>query len=145
VVEGWDRDRQPRLATGTLVTIDNQIDQTTGTVRLRATFPNQDNALFPNQFVYTRLLIQQKHGVLLIPTAAVQRNANNTYAFIVNADSTVSIRNVELGTTNGDETEITKGLVPGDEVVLSGVDKLSEGTKVAAQLQEIPTTRGEKK
>src|SRR5258708_5263711 len=83
---------------------------------LRATFPNQDNALFPNQFVYTRLLIQQKHGVLLIPTAAVQRNANNTYAFIVNADSTVSIRNVELGTTNGDETEITKGLVPGDEV-----------------------------
>jgi multidrug efflux system membrane fusion protein len=83
--------------------------------------------------------------VLLIPTAAVQRNANNTYAFIVNADSTVSIRNVELGTTNGDETEITKGLVPGDEVVLSGVDKLSEGTKVAAQLQEIPTTRGEKK
>jgi membrane fusion protein, multidrug efflux system len=145
VVEGWDRDQQHRLATGTLVTIDNQIDQTTGTVRLRATFPNQDNALFPNQFVYTRLLIQQKHGVLLIPTAAVQRNANNTYAFIVNADSTVSIRNVELGTTNGDETEITKGLVPGDEVVLSGVDKLSEGTKVAAQLQEIPTTRGEKK
>jgi multidrug efflux system membrane fusion protein len=135
-VEGWDRDQQHRLATGSLATIDNQIDQTTGTVRLRADFPNQDEKLFPNQFVYARLLLQQKHGVLLIPTAAVQRNGGSTYVFTVSADSTVSVRNIELGTTNGDETEVTEGLNPGDEVVLNGVDKLTEGTKVAAQFQE---------
>jgi multidrug efflux system membrane fusion protein len=136
IVEGWDRDQQHRLGTGTLTTIDNQIDQTTGTVRFRAEFPNTDNALFPNQFVYARLLLEQKRSVVLMPTAAVQRNGVGAYAFIVNADSTVSIRNIELGTTNGDETEVTKGLQPGDEVVLTGVDKLAEGTKVAAQLDE---------
>ena len=136
--EGWDRDQQHRLATGTLATIDNQIDQTTGTVRLRADFPNQDENLFPNQFVYARLLLQEKHGALLIPTAAVQRNGDTTYVFVVSADSAVSVRNIELGTTNGDETEVTKGLNPGDEVVLSGVDKLTEGTRVAAQFQENP-------
>jgi multidrug efflux system membrane fusion protein len=135
VVEGWDRDQQHRQASGALVTIDNQIDQTTGTVRLRANFPNANSALFPNQFVYARLLLQQKHGVLLIPTATVQRTGTNTYVFVVNGDSTVSTRNIELGTTNGVETEAAKGLEPGDEVVLSGVDKLTEGTKVAAQLQ----------
>ena len=136
--EGWDRDQQHRLATGTLATIDNQIDQTTGTVRLRADFPNQDENLFPNQFVYARLLLQEKHGALLIPTAAVQRNGDTTYVFVVSADSAVSVRNIELGTTNGDETEVTKGLNPGDEVVLSGVDKLTEGTRVAAQFQGNP-------
>ena len=141
-VEGWDRDQQHRLATGTLVTVDNQIDQTTGTVRLRAEFANSDDKLFPNQFVYARLLLQQKHGVVLIHTAAVQRNAGSTYVFVVNGDSTVGIRNVELGTTNGDETEVVKGLEPGDAVILSGVDKLTEGTKVAAELQEPATKRG---
>ena len=137
-VEGWDRDQLHRLASGTLVTIDNQIDQTTGTVRLRADFPNLNEALFPNQFVYVRLLLQQKHSVLLVPTAAVQRNVGNAYVFVVNHDSTVSTRNIELGATNGNEMEVTKGLAPGDQVVLSGVDKLTEGTKVTAQLQDSP-------
>lgn len=136
MVEGWDRDQQHRLASGTLTTIDNQIDQTTGTVRLRAEFPNTDNALFPNQFVYSRLLLEQKRGVMLMPTAAIQRNGAGAYVFVVNTDSTVSIRNIELGATNGDETEVMKGLQPGDEVVLTGVDKLAEGTKVAAQLDQ---------
>ena len=140
LVEGWDRDQKHRLATGTLVTIDNEIDQTTGTVRLRADFPNLEDKLFPNQFVYARLLLQAKHGVVLIPTAAVQRSTNSTYVFVVNADSRVGIRNVQLGTTNGDETEVSTGLHPSDEVVLSGVDKLTEGSKVAVQLQE-PTTK----
>jgi membrane fusion protein, multidrug efflux system len=146
LVEGWDRDQQHRLATGTLVTIDNQIDQTTGTVRLRADFPNQDEALFPNQFVYARLLLQEKRGVVLIPSAAVQGNASHVSVFVVNPDATVSVRNVELGTTNGDETEVTKGLVPGDPVVLTGVDKLTEGSKVAVQLQDSdgPGNRGQK-
>jgi membrane fusion protein, multidrug efflux system len=142
VVEAWDRDQQHRLGIGTLTTIDNQIDQTTGTVRLRASFPNQDNKLFPNQFVYARLLLQQKHGALLIPTAAVQRNAGNAYVFVVGPDSTVSTRSIELGTTNGEETEVTKGLQPGDEVVLNGVDKLTDGTKIAAHAQECPAQRG---
>jgi membrane fusion protein, multidrug efflux system len=143
-VEAWDRDQQHRLGTGALITIDNQIDQTTGTVRLRASFPNQDNKLFPNQFVYARLLLQQKHGALLIPTAAVQRNADNAYVFVVGPDSTVSTRAIELSTTNGDETEVTKGLQPGDEVVLNGVDKLTDGSKVAAHAQESPAKKGAK-
>lgn len=135
-VEGWDRDQQHRLASGAFSTLDNQIDQTTGTVRLRADFPNDDGALFPNQFVYARLLLQQKHGVVLIPTAAVQRNVETTYVFVVNSDSTISIRNIGLGTTNGDETEVVSGLRAGDEVVISGVDKLTDGVKVVAQLKE---------
>ena len=144
VVEAWDRDQQHRLGTGALATIDNQIDQTTGTVRLRANFPNQDNKLFPNQFVYARLLLQQKHGALLIPTAAIQRNAGNAYVFMVGTDTTVSTRTIELGTTNGDETEVTKGLQGGDEVVLNGVDKLTDGTKVAAHAQVSPAQKGGK-
>jgi len=135
-VEGWDREQQHRLAMGALVTIDNQIDQTTGTVRLRADFSNSDDRLFPNQFVYARLLLQQKHGVLLIPIAAVQRNGSNTYVFVVSADSTVAIRNVELGAANGEETEVAKGLTPGEVVVLSGVDKLVESAKVSVQLRD---------
>lgn len=133
-VEGWDRDQQHRLANGALSTLDNQIDQTTGTVRLRADFPNDDGALFPNQFVYARLLLQMKHGVVLIPTAAVQRNVTRTYVFVVKPDSTISLCDIEPGTTNGDETEVTNGLQPGDEVVMSGVDKLTDGVKVAAQV-----------
>ena len=143
VVEAWDRDQQQRLGTGELATIDNQIDQTTGTVRLRANFSNQDHRLYPNQFVYARLLLQQKHGALLIPTAAVQRNANNAYVFVVNG-GTACVRNIELGASSGDETEVTKGLAPGDEVVLSGVDKLTDGTKVAAQVPKSPVQQGAK-
>jgi len=136
VVEGWDRDQLHRLAAGTLETIDNQIDQTTGTVRLRANFANHDNALFPNQFVYVRLLLQEKKGVILIPTAAVQRTANRTYVYLVKPDSSVSVRDIQTGTTDGEKTEVTKGLAAGDELVITGVDRLTEGTKVEAQLQD---------
>ena len=130
-VEGWDREQQHKLATGTLATFDNQIDQTTGTVRLRANFPNQDNALFPNQFVNVRLALQKKHGVVLIPTASVQHNATSSYVFVVNADSTVSVRNIEAGTTDGEDTEVVSGLAAGDQVVVTGAATLAEGTKVA--------------
>ena len=134
-VEGWDRDQQHRIALGSLTTIDNQIDQTTGTVRLRADFANQDYALFPNQFVYVRLLEQEKHGVVLLPAAAIQRTTSTTYVYVVNADSTVSVRNITVGTTEGDNAEITAGVEPGDEVVMTGVDKLTEGVKVTALVQ----------
>ena len=133
-VQAWDRDLKTKLAQGTLTTIDNQIDQTTGTLRLRATFPNGDDALFPNQFVNARLLVDEKRGVTLVANAAVQRNAQNTYVYLVKPDQTVTVHQVTIGTTEGGETEIDSGLSPGDVVVTTGVDKLQEGTKVAAQI-----------
>jgi membrane fusion protein, multidrug efflux system len=136
----YDREMKNKLATGSLTTIDNQIDPTTGTLRLRATFPNEDNALFPNQFVNVKLLVQEKTGVILAPTAALQRNTNNTYVYVVKPDSTVTLRNVTTGASEGDNTEITSGLVQGDVVVLTGVDKLDEGTKVNVQIQGASTS-----
>ena len=139
-VEALDRNMK-RLASGSLSTIDNQIDPTTGTVKLRATFANKDNALFPNQFVNARLLVEEKHGVTLLPTAAIQRNNQQTYVWFVKPDSTVSVREVKLGTTEGDESEITSGLSPGDAAVMTGVDRLQEGSKVNAQLEGAGNTR----
>ncbi len=134
-VEAWDRNPAPlntKLATGTLTTLDNQIDQTTGTLRLRATFDNKNNKLFPNQFVNIKLLVQLKQGVTLIPTATVQRNTNSTYVFLVQANNKVTVRPIGIGTTEGDNSEVTSGLSPGDVVVMTGVDKLQEGTQVVA-------------
>jgi len=133
-VDAYDRDMKAKIATGVLTTLDNQIDQTTGTLRLRATFDNEDNALFPNQFVNARLLVEEKHGVTLVPSAAVQRNSQSTYVYIVGDDSTVSVHQVTLGTSEGEDTEITSGLESGDTVVMTGVDKLQEGTKVNAHI-----------
>lgn len=137
-VDAWDRDQTHKLGTGTLVTVDNQIDPTTGTVRLRADFPNSDDALFPNQLAYARLLVQEKTGVTLIPTDAIQRSTatdTGTYVYLVKPDSTVTVRNITVGTSEGDETQVLSGLGPGDEVVMTGVDKLNEGSKVNVQLQ----------
>jgi membrane fusion protein, multidrug efflux system len=130
--EAYDRASNTRLATGFLTTLDNQIDPTTGTLKLRATFDNKNNVLFPNQFVNVRLLVQLKQGVTLIPTATIQRNSQSTYVFLVKPDSTVTVRTITLGTTEGEESEVTSGLVPGDAIVMTGVDKLQEGTKVSA-------------
>jgi membrane fusion protein, multidrug efflux system len=129
-VEAWDRELKNVLAHGLLMTHDNQIDQTTGTLKLRAVFDNKDDALFPNQFVNARLLVEQKTGVTLVPNAAVQRNSQSTYVYLVKPDQTVTVRPVTLGTTEGDQTEITSGIGPGDVVVTEGVDKLQEGGKV---------------
>jgi multidrug efflux system membrane fusion protein len=133
-VDAWDREMKNKLATGSLDTVDNQIDQTTGTLKLRAIFDNAKRNLFPNQFVNARLLQQEKTGVTLLESAAIQRNTNNTYVYLVKPDSIVTVRNVQLGTTEGEQTEITSGLSPGDTVVMTGVDKLQEGSKVAASL-----------
>jgi len=129
-VEADDRTNR-KLSEGTLTTVDNQIDPTTGTLRLRATFDNQDNALFPNQFVNVRLLVQLKQGVTLVPNAAVQRNSQTTYVFFVKPDSTVTVRPISIATTDAEDSEVTSGLAPGDVVVMTGVDKLQEGTKVS--------------
>jgi multidrug efflux system membrane fusion protein len=140
-VDAYDREMKTRIAQGSLTTLDNQIDPTTGTLRLRATFDNQDNALFPNQFVNARLLVEEKRGVTLAPGAAVQRNSQTTYVYAVKPDSTVTVRAIKVGATEGDESEITSGLSPGDVVVTTGVDKLQEGNKVSAQIAADKTGR----
>jgi membrane fusion protein, multidrug efflux system len=144
-VDAWDRGMTKKLAQGTLTTVDNQIDQTTGTVRLRSTFDNKDNVLFPYQFVNARLLVQQKTGVVLLNQAAIQRNTNATFVFLVQPDSTVITRNITVGTTEGDEAEITSGLAPGDVAVLTGADKLSDGTRVSIQIPGEQTPGGKGK
>jgi len=135
IAEAWNRDWSKKLATGKLTTIDNQIDQTTGTVRMRADFDNSDNALFPNQFVNVKLLVQEKTGVVLLNSAAVQLAGTRSYAWIVNPDSTVTVRDIVKGTDEGGASQIVSGLQPGDEVVMTGVDKLQDGQKVNAQAQ----------
>jgi len=134
-VDAFDRDLKKKLASGSLTTIDNLIDQTTGTVKLRATFDNEHNELFPNQFVIARLLLQEKAKVVLVPSAAVQRNSTSTYMYVVKPDSTVTLRQVKVGTSDDTNIEITSGVQEGDVVVLSGVDKLQEGSKVAVTLE----------
>ncbi len=133
-VDAYGRDGKTKLAQGSLTTLDNQIDPTTGTLKLRATFANPKGTLFPNQFVNARLLVQTKHGVSLVPTAAVQRNSQATYVYVVKADSTVTVRPITIGTTEGDDSEVVTGLTPGEVVVMTGVDKLQEGSKVNAQI-----------
>jgi multidrug efflux system membrane fusion protein len=132
--EAWDRDLKNKLATGVLKTIDNQIDPNTGTVKLRADFENRDGALFPNQFVNVRLLVEEKHNVNLLATAAIQMSSNTNYVYLVKPDSTVTVRQITAGTVEGDQTEITSGLNPSDTVVMTGIDKLAEGGKVLAHL-----------
>jgi multidrug efflux system membrane fusion protein len=135
-VDAYDREMDSKLASGYLSTIDNQIDQTTGTVKLRATFSNSTGKLFPNQFVNARLLVEEKRNITLLPSAAIQRNSQSTYVFLVKPDQTVTIRQVVLGTTDGDSTEVQRGLEPGDVVVMTGVDKLQEGSKVQVHMAD---------
>ncbi len=129
-VEAWDRAMAKKLTTGVLQTIDNQIDETTATVRLRAQFENKDSLLFPGQFVNAHLLVEEQHGVTLVPNGAIQRNSQNTYVWLVKPDQTVTVCTITVGTTEGDQSQIVAGLAPGDVVVTDGVDKLQEGTKV---------------
>jgi len=133
-VDAFDRDYKNRLAGGTLAAVDNQIDQTTGTVRLRAVFPNQEDALFPSQFVNARLLVDTLRNTVLVPTAAIQRSPTATFVYRVKPDRTVESRNVVVQLTEGDTTALRGGLAPGDVVVTDGVDRLRPGMKVAPNL-----------
>ena len=129
-VEAWDRDKTHKIAVGTLATMDNQIDPTTGTLKMRALYENKDFSLYPNQFVNNRLLVEEKHGVILLPSAAIQRTSSTIYVWLLKPDSTVTVRSITIGTTEGEQTEITSGLEAGDSVIMTGVDKLNEGSKV---------------
>lgn len=134
VVEAYNRDLKQRLATGTLLTVDNQIDQNTGTIRCKAAFPNTDNALFPNQFVNARLLLDTRQDVVLVPTAAIRRSPQNIFVYVVKEDSTVDMRQVVEGPSEGDYVAIDKGVSPGEVVVIEGGDRLQRGMKVNARM-----------
>ncbi|WP_225870002.1 MdtA/MuxA family multidrug efflux RND transporter periplasmic adaptor subunit [Glaciimonas sp. PCH181] len=128
--DAWDRAQANKLASGQLVTIDNQVDSTTGTVKLKAVFPNNDYALFPSQFVNVRLLLDTRQGAIVIPSAAIQRGSNGLFVYVVKEDKTVTIRPITAGPVEGENTAIDKGIAAGDVVVVDGVDKLREGAKV---------------
>ena len=129
-VDAFDREQKNKLASGTLLTVDNQIDPNTGTVRLKAVFPNDDGALFPNQFVNARLLLEVKRGMTLVPSAAVQRGAKGTFVYVVKEDKTVAVRPVTVGVSHGEDASISSGLAPNELVVVDGTEKLREGSKV---------------
>ncbi len=133
-VDAYDKDKTHKLATGELLTIDNQIDMTTGTLRFKAIFSNQDGALFPNQFVNARLLIDTKRNTVIIPEAAVQRKPQGTFTYVVKSDNTVEERDIVLGPTEADERAIDSGLSAGEFVVVEGVDKLQPGSKVTPRV-----------
>jgi multidrug efflux system membrane fusion protein len=142
-VDAFDRDLKHKLETGELATVDNQIDTTTGTVKLKAIFPNADDGLFPNQFVNPRLLIDTLSGVVLVPNAAIQRSTQSTFVYVVKEDQTVEARSVEVRLTEGDSSAIAKGLAAGETVVTEGVDKLQAGTKVeVGKGAPAPQTKG---
>jgi len=129
-VDAYDRDDKTKLATGTLLTIDNQIDQTTGTDRLKATFDNKDGMLFPNQFVNIHLLLDVRKNSTLIPSVAVQRGPQGTFVYVVKADKTVEARPVTVALTQSNQSAIGSGLQVGEVVVTDGQDKLQNGAKV---------------
>jgi multidrug efflux system membrane fusion protein len=129
-VAAYDRTNAKLIANGTLLTVDNTVDTTTGTVKLRASFPNTDNALFPNQFVNARLLLRTLTGVTQAPTAAIQHGAPGNFVYLVKPDGTVGVQVIKTGVTDGDFVQVTQGLKPGDQVVVDGADRLKDGAKV---------------
>jgi multidrug efflux system membrane fusion protein len=129
-VDAYDRSDTNKIASGTLLTVDNQIDANTGTSRLKAVFDNRDHALFPNQFVNCRLLVDTLRGAVIIPSAAVQRGPQGAYVYVVGKDNTAALRVVQVGATEGNSSVIDSGLQPGEMVVVDGQDKLQEGSKV---------------
>jgi multidrug efflux system membrane fusion protein len=133
-VDAYDRDQKVKLADGVLLTVDNQIDTATGTVKLKAQFPNDDARLFPNQFVNVRMLIDTRRDVTTVPTAALQRGARGLFVYVVKEDKTVTLRDVKTGPAENDVTVIEAGIEPGEVVVTDGMDRLREGAKV-----ELPT------
>lgn len=129
-VDAYDRTNTIKLASGSVETIDNTIDTSTGTVRVRADFHNADGTLFPNQFVNAQLLLQTLHGVVLIPTGAIQTGPQGNFVYLVQPDSTVAVRPIKTGTASATETVVLSGLAANDKVVTDGTDKLKTGSKV---------------
>ena len=135
LVDAYDRDNTEKIATGKLLTIDNQIDTTTGTYKLKAVFDNSKNELFPNQFVNVHLLVDTKKNVVLVPTTAILRGPQGTYVFGVNSKNKVAVKNVKVADTTGNVAGIASGLADGDVVVVDGQDKLKDGILVDPRAQ----------
>ena len=145
VVDAFDRDFKNKLATGKLLAIDNQVDSTTGTVRLKAVFDNEDGLLFPNQFVNARLLVDTRRDATVVPTAAVQRGPTSTFVYVVQPDDTVELRTVTVSLAEGTRTSVESGLSPGEVVVIEGLDKLQSKTKITTREKELEKENERKK
>lgn len=141
-VEAYDRAGQKKIATGALLTVDNQIDPTTGTVRLKALFPNDDSTLFPNQFVNVRLQVETQRARILVPNTAIQRASQRAFVYVVKPNQVVAVRQVTVGATEGSETAIETGLAAGEVVVVNGVDKLREGSIVTVEKNDADAQKG---
>jgi membrane fusion protein, multidrug efflux system len=135
-VDAYDRAAQKKIATGTLLTLDNQIDTTTGTVKARASFANKDSSLFPNEFVNTRLLVNTLHGATLIPSSAIQHNGQAAYVYVIQ-NNTAHLQNIKAGVTDGDTTQV-EGINPGDVIANSSFDKLQNNSKVVLSNKPAP-------
>jgi membrane fusion protein, multidrug efflux system len=140
-VEAYNRDDQTLLATGKLQTIDNQIDQTTGTAKLKAVFDNKDNKLWPNQFVNADLLLETLNNSTVVPAAAIQRGPDGSFVYLVKADNTVIVQPVKVSLSQGNTAVIASGLSPGETVVTDGQDKLQTGSTITARPSSNPGNR----
>lgn len=132
-VDAYDRSDSRKLASGTLGTIDNEVDSTTGTFKLRAMFPNDDESLFPNQFVNVRMLLNVDSDAIVVPTSAIEHGQQGTFVYVIKADNTVTARPVTLGPTEGERVAVVSGLAEGERVVVDGADRLKEGAQVVVQ------------
>jgi multidrug efflux system membrane fusion protein len=141
-VDAYSRDDQTKLATGKLLTIDNQIDPSTGTGKLKAVFENTERALWPNQFVNVHLLLEVRKNSLVVPAAAIQRGPQGTYVYTVKPDKTAEMRKVAIGLSEGNLTTLASGLQPGEMVVTDGQDKLQPGSKVEIRGGQAPRPNG---
>jgi multidrug efflux system membrane fusion protein len=137
-VDAYNRDRTAKLASGSLSTLDNTVDPTTGTFKLRAIFPNDDDALFPNQFVNVSMLLDVLHDTTVVPTSAIERGQQGTFIYVVGDDSKVTAKTVTLGPTEGERVAVLSGISAGDKVVVDGADRLKDGMEVVAQFPTRP-------
>ncbi len=145
VVEAWDRTNKQKLSSGTLLSLDNQIDATTGTIKLKARFDNQDDALFPNQFVNARMLVATQQDAVVIPAAALQMGNEGNFVWVLNDKNKVSKHTVTPGIQDSQKVVISAGLSAGDRVVTDGIDRLTEGAQVevvdASNAETLPAKR----
>jgi membrane fusion protein, multidrug efflux system len=142
-VEAWDRGEQTLLARGSVRNVDNQIDLATGTLRLKAEFPNDDEKLFPNQFVNIRLKVRTLKDAIVVPAQAVQYGSRGTYIYLINAEQKATIRDVVVGPADGNNQSIAKGVEPGEPVITEGIDRLREGRLVVAVEPEVEKKPGD--
>jgi multidrug efflux system membrane fusion protein len=131
-VDAFDREGRTKLATGTLAAIDNQIDPATGTVKMKASFDNKDGALYPNQFVNARVLIDVLHDALLAPAEAIQRGPQGAFVYVVKPDKVVQLRRIQVGPSDAGTISVKTGVAAGEALVVDGAEKVQDGARVEA-------------